>query len=182
MRVLIGFVLVLLTAGCLQTEVVEIRILREGGEPAVIVIEEENLYSDETDTLKVREDFDRLIKNWRADESVKEMADEAMLIRARELFVRDGKIVFRQTGILKTLNSPDDGILVGDAQITWTLEGNDEIAETNGKITEGSRTIVWPKDARELRVKLRQPLKGSANASQPQMMQLLKEHLAAEAR
>src|SRR5262245_53886251 len=87
---------------------------------------------------------------------------DGFLIEARELFIRDGKIVLRYTGIILNLTSDnamqlDGESRPGDSQITWTRNGNDEnIVETNGKILPSdSGTVVWPRDAAELRLRLR---------------------------
>lgn len=179
MRVVLGLLLVALTAGCLQSEDTEFRVLREGGEPSVFVVEQTNFYSDETESPKVKEDFDRLLKDWLDDAAAKQAAEDGIQLKGRELFIRDGKIVLRQTGIIKDLNLNGNEFQVKGSDIVWTIDGNEEIVETNGKIiTIGSRMIVWPKDAKELRVRLHQPLKPAYLMSQPQMMQWLKDYMA----
>ena len=66
------------------------------------------------------------------------------------------------------------------SQITWTLkDDDDEIVETNGKVLPADpRTIVWPKDAPELRFRTRQPLRQAFETSQPLMVQMVKDRLA----
>ena len=178
MKVL-ALLLVLLTAGCLQNEETEIRIMRDKGDPAVFVMELSNFYSGETESAKIREDFDELIRNWRSEESVKQAASDGYQIKGRELFLRDGKIVLRLTAILQTLRSDGD-LQVNDSSITWTL--NDEtIVETNGKVSDTNpKQIVWSKDATEIRVKFREELRESFKLSQPQMLQMLQTYFAAQ--
>ncbi len=179
MKIGIGLLVILLGAGCLRSEETEIRILRAGGDPSVVVMEQINLYSDERDGAEVKKDFDQLIRDWRGEEDTVEKR-VGMLAKSRELFIRDGKVVFRQTYILQNLDMSDDGIRVGDSQISWTLKDDgDEIVETNGKVLPADpRTIVWPKDAPELRFRTRQPLRQAFETSQPLMAQMVKDRLA----
>jgi len=176
MRIGIGLLVTLLGAGCLRSEETEIRVLRAGGDPSVVVMEQINLYSDERDGAEVKKDFDQLIRDWRGEEDTVEKR-VGMLAKSRELFIRDGKVVFRQTYILQNLDISDDGIRVGDSQISWTLKDDgDEIVETNGKVLPADpRTIVWPKDAPELRFRTRQPLRQAFETSQPLMVQMVKD-------
>ena len=179
MRIGIGLLVTFLGAGCLRSEETEIRVLRAGGDPSVVVMEQINLYSDERDGAEVKKDFDQLIRDWRGEQDARER-QVGMLAKSRELFIRDGKVVFRQTYILQNLDMPDDGIRVGDSQISWTLKDDgDEIVETNGKVLPADpRTIVWPKDAPELRFRTRQPLRQAFETSQPLMVQMVKDQLA----
>lgn len=176
MRVVMALLVMTLATGCLEWEEMEFRVLREGGEPSVIVMEVTNIYSSETENQKIKEDFDELIRELLGDEAVSDADADGIQLKGRELFIRDGKIVYRQTGIINGVNGE---FQVRGSDITWAVGEHDEIAETNGKIvTPGSRVIVWPKDAKELRVRLRQPFKAGYKTSQPQMIQWLKEYLA----
>ena len=179
MKIGIGLLVTFLGAGCLRSEETEIRVLRAGGDPSVVVMEQINLYSDERDGAEVKKDFDQLIRDWRGELDALER-QVGMLAKGRELFIRDGKVVFRQTYILQNLDISDDGIRVGDSQISWTLKDDgDEIVETNGKVLPADpRTIVWPKDAPELRFRTRQPLRQAFETSQPLMVQMVKDRLA----
>ena len=178
MKIGLGLLLTVLGAGCLRSEETEIRVLRAGGDPSVVVMEQINLYSDERSGAEVKKDFDQLIREWRGEQDTGEKR-VGMLAKGRELFIRDGKVVFRQTYILQNLDMPDDGIRVGDSEITFTLDDGDEIVETNGKVLPADpRTIVWPKDAPELRFRTRQPLRQAFETSQPLMVQMVKDRLA----
>ena len=176
MKVL-ALLLVLLTTGCLHSEEIDVRILREKGDPSVMVMEQANFYSSETDPEKMRQDFDQLIRNWRSEESLAEGAADGFQIKGRELFLRDGKIVLRTTGILQTLAFTDE-VQISESSITLTVK--EDIVETNGRISDTDlKKIIWPKDASELHVKLREELRESYKASQPQMVQLMQLYLAA---
>lgn len=181
MRILLSLTVTLLATGCLHSEETDMRVLREGAEPAVVVIEQTNFYSDETDAAKVQKDFGELVENWRGADLPRQAGEDGILIRGRELFVREGKIVFRCTGLVENLNSADLRIHVKDSQIFWTLDGDDEVIETNGKaLASDPRTLVWPANAPELHVKMREPLREGFQVSQPQMLRLLKDLLATE--
>src|SRR6185295_4976683 len=150
MRVVFALLVFLIAAGCLESEETDIRILRAGGEPAVFVMEQVNFYSDQTDAGKIQEDFNQLLRDLRSDDSPGQSAD-GFRIKNRELLIRDGKIVLRQTGIMEKLNTSDGEIRVSDSQIIWTWDGTAEITQTNGKILDTNpRTVIWPKDAPEL--------------------------------
>jgi len=146
-------------------------------------LEEINFYSDQMNSAEVRKDFEKLIGNWRSKEALSDNKDDGFVIKARELLTRDGKIVFRQTGILQDLASVD-GFKFEDSRITWTLESQDEqIVQANGKVLSTvPPSVTWPSDAPEIRLRLRRPLRESFKTSQPQMMQLLADYLAAQAR
>ena len=45
MRVVLGLAVALLASGCLESEETDIRVLREGGDPSVVVMEQINFYS-----------------------------------------------------------------------------------------------------------------------------------------
>ncbi len=179
MKIGIGLLVTLLGAGCLRSEETEIRVLRAGGDPSVVVVEQINVYSDLNDGAEIQKDFDQLIRDWREEQDASEKRG-GLLAKSRELFIRDGKVVFRQTFILQNLDMPDDEIRVGESQITWTWkDDDDEIVETNGKVLPGDpRTIVWPKDAPELRLRTRQALRQAFETSQPLMVQMVKDRLA----
>src|SRR4030095_14844336 len=117
MRFLPIVLVILLAAGCLKNEETEIRILREGGEPSVIVVEQVNLYSDQTDAKKIREDFDQLIKDWRGDDKVKDSAKAGLFVKRGELFVREGRIVRRDSGSVLNLAATNLSFQVDDTRI-----------------------------------------------------------------
>src|SRR5262245_9608670 len=124
MRVGLGLLAMVLCAGCLHSEEMEFRILRDGGEPAVLVCEQINCYSSNKDEKGIRTDFDQLIRDWRGEN----VSMEGAVIKGRELFIRDGKIVSRLTAILQKLDVDND-IRIGDSQIAWTMDDDYEIVE-----------------------------------------------------
>ena len=93
MKAVVFLALTLLVSGCLDAETYEVRILREQGDPAVVTFEYANIYSDATTATGVREDFDELVKLWHGGNVLQEMKDGGILVKNRELFIRDGKII-----------------------------------------------------------------------------------------
>jgi hypothetical protein len=177
MRVVVLLLVLALSSGCLEWEEMDIRVLREGGEPSVFVMEITNFYSTENERAGINKDFEQLIQQSLGDGAARDSAEDGIQLKGRELFIRDGKIVYRQVGIMNVLTNKE--FQVKDSDITWAMDGNDEIVETNGKVvTLGTRTIFWPKDAKEMRVRLRHPLKDAYQTSQPQMVERLKDYLA----
>jgi hypothetical protein len=179
MKMPIAFTILLLAAGCLECETFDARILREQGEPSILTAEFGNIASDKTDPAGVQSDFDELIGLWRGDEMLKDQLSEGILVKSRELFLRDGQLIGRETGIINDLTAIDE-FSVSESDISWTLDANEELLETNGKVlkTQGSVTIVWPKNAPELYVRIRTTPSGGNRASQPMMAKLLQAYLA----
>jgi hypothetical protein len=169
--------LVALLSGCLQMEESEVRILREQGEPAVVVTTWNNIYSDETDPVKIQKDFDELINNWREKDFLKKRWQEGILVKNRELFVRDGKISGQETGLLFNLDKLNINLSADDAhlQMEWDEDRDGMIVETNGHVMRRTdKTIIeWPKNASVLQVKSRDTLEPAFETSQPMMLKLL---------
>ena len=179
MRMPLAFAILLLTAGCLECETWETRILREQGEPAIVILELGNIASDQDDPAKVQSDFDELIGLWRGDETLRDQLSDGVLVKHRELFIRDNKLVGRETNIVNSLRALDE-LSVSESEISWKLDDEQELLETNGKAvkTAAGVTIVWPKNAPELHVKIRTELHIGHKTSQPMMVKLLQTYLA----
>jgi len=177
----------LLLTGCYECETIETRIvLHASGSPqATVLLEYDNISSGEAKQEDVKGDFDELLKDWQDDQYLLDRAEEGLVVKNRELFIRDGKIVGRVTGIMKDL---------GDIYKLWSIEGERimlvddmggdyKLVETNGNIlkTDKNTLIVWPEDATELRWVLRQPadsMSESFEKNRPLMLKMLQEHLA----
>jgi hypothetical protein len=176
MRVILALAISLIASGCLETEEYDVRIFRERGEPAVVVIEESNIYSNETDPAKVKQDFDSLLNKWQGDGPLRDIANDGVFIKGRELFIRDEKIVLRQTGVIFNLDLLGPNLRVNES-ITLKLEDDVTLIETNGKKLDGEpSTLSWPKDAKELRFRFRE--KEVRAASHAQFVGMLREYLA----
>jgi hypothetical protein len=180
MKIILVLAFTMLLSGCVESEDDEIRVLREQGEPAIVTWELQNIHSGERDVVKIREDFNYLVELWRGDKTLIEQArDDGILVKHRELFIRDNKIFFREIGIVENLKnietSPDGSVI----RMKWD-DSDGEITGTNGHIVkrDGEIFVEWPKNATELRWKTHHGTKDAFGASQPMMLQLLNDYLA----
>jgi hypothetical protein len=92
--------------------------------------------------------------------------ETAFLLSIRELFIRDGKVVGRLTGIVNDLRAID-GLSRDGSEVTLEAESGLQIVENNGKVRRSgeAESFVWPRDAPELYVKF-QNRKGLATTEQ----------------
>jgi hypothetical protein len=179
MKTVVLLVLTLLVSGCLDAETYEVRISREQGDPAVVIFEYGNIYSDAKTTAETQEDFDELVKMWRSDKVLRDIAEDGIQAKNRELFIRDGKIIGRLTGIASNLGAVDN-ISVEASQITFKADKGWKIVETNGKVlkTSEGEAAAWPKDTTDLRVTFRNSSEPS-RSGQAAILKLLADYQAA---
>jgi len=179
--------LMLSLTGCYFSETVETRItLGDKASPkATVLIEYSNISSGEAGLDDVKKDFAELIKDWQGDQYLLDRAEEGMFVKNRELFVRDGKIVGRVTGIMKSIDDTYKFWDIDDEKIMLFEDSEDdyELVETNGKIlkTEKNILIVWPQETAELYWKQRISKSAESESfykNQPVMVKLLQEYLA----
>jgi hypothetical protein len=173
--------LTLLVSGCLDAETYEVRILREQGDPAVVTFEYANIYSDATTAMGARDDFDELVKLWQGEKVLQEMKDGGILVKSRELFIRDGKIIGRLTGIASNLGAVED-ISMDGSQIRYKADKDWVIVETNGralKTSEGEAFAAWPKETTDMRVTFRNSdSKESSRSGQAAILKLFQDYQA----
>jgi hypothetical protein len=179
--------LLLPLTGCYFSETIETRItLNDKASPkATVSIEYSNISSGEADLKDVKKDFEELIEAWQEDGYLLERADEGLFVKNRELLIRDGKIVGRETGIMKDIDDTYKFWDIDDEKIMLFDDSDDdyELVETNGKIlkTDKNILIVWPKEAAELRWTQRLSEKSKSESfdkNQPVMVKMLQEYLA----
>jgi hypothetical protein len=153
----------------------------------VVLTEYRNISSGEARLEDVKGDFDGLVNDWQGDQYLLDRAEEGLVIKNRELFLRDNMIVGRINGIMKD---------IGDSYKFWVVEGERimlfdsmsgdyELVETNGKVVKtGKNTlIVWPEEATELRwiQRLSEKTKSeSFDKNKPMMVKMLQEYLAGQ--
>ena len=180
MRVALALALMLLMAGCLDFETYEVRILREKGDPAVMIAEF-SVYSDAPTMAEAQKDFDELVKLWRGDEMLREIAENGIQGKNREVFLRDGKIIGRLTGIVSNLGAVEN-ISVDGSQIVFKADTDWKVVETNGRIlkTLDGEAAVWPKETTDMRVTFRQPPEKSSRNGQATLLKLLADYQAAK--
>lgn len=173
--------------GCYFSETVETRItLGDKASPkAAVFIEYANISSGEADLDDVKKDFEQLVKDWQGDEYLLDRGEEGMFVKNRELFVRDGKIVGRITGIMKDIDDTYKFWEIEDEKIMLFDDSGDdyELVETNGKLlkTEKNILIVWPQETAELYWKQRISKSAESESfykNQPVMVKMLQDYLA----
>jgi len=183
-KLLLSLSLVTMFFGCIISEEIETKIqLNADGKTASAVIEYKNISSGEAEPADVQKDFNNLIEDWQGDQYLLDRAEEGLFIKNREVFIRDGKIVGRVTGIMKDVDklysfwvSHNERIMIFE-----TESDNDyELVETNGKIlkTDKNTLIIWPDTASELRWQQRlTKLPGSFEKNQKPMVKILQDYL-----
>lgn len=175
--------------GCLTVETIETRIqLRDRGEP-LLIIEYMDISSGEAYAADVKKDFDELIGSWQGDQYLLDRNEEGIIIKNREVFIRDGKIIGRLTGIVKNLHEKYSFWTSNGERIMLfrNYEGDEdyELVETNGKILKTNENIilVWPMQTNELWWKEHEKNHSeSSDKNRSPMVQMLKEHLAGQAK
>ncbi len=141
-------------SGCLTTETIETRVqIQEKGKQATVIIEYANISSDKPGD--VRSDFQDLLEDWHGDEYLLDRTKEGFFVKNREVFIRDERIVGRETAIVKDMSELEVPFCVnkGERIMLFDEDKDFTLAETNGKIlkTENNTLIVWPEKATELR-------------------------------
>jgi len=181
MRVSVLLALTLLVSGCLDFETWEVRILREQGDPAVMIAEFVNVYSDAKTPSDAQKDFDELVKLWRSEEALRDMKENGIQAKSRELLVRDGKIIGRVTGIATNLEAVEN-ISVDGSQILFKPETGWVVVETNGRVlkTAEGEAAAWPKETSDMRVTFRHSVsREGAGNGQAAFLKLLVDYQAA---
>jgi hypothetical protein len=175
-KLIAGLSLLFLVSGCLETEYTDVTWYRSEGEPSIIIADAINIYSDETDPVKIKQDFDRLMDVCRKENHE---GAQGFVLQGCKVQIDEGKIVLRLIERLDHLPAGD--ISVSDTEIVWKLNQSDgEIVETNAKIAKTGDDVFlrWPKDAPELHVKTRNSRPGS-NAQAP-LLELFRDYISAE--
>jgi hypothetical protein len=110
---------------------------------------------------------------------LRDLAADGIQAKNRELFIRDGKVVGRLTGIASNLAAVDN-ISVDGSQITFKADKGWKIVETNGRVlkTPEFEAAVWPKEATDMRVTFRNSEEVS-RSGQAAILKLLTDYQAA---
>jgi len=187
--IVVAAMLMVSLTGCYFSETVETRIvLHEKGSPqATVLIEYGNISSGEDKLEDVKKDFAQLVKDWQGDQYLLDSADEGIVVKSRELLVRDNKLIGRVTGIMKDIGDSYKLWDIDDEKIMLFDDADDdyELVETNGTIlrTEKNILIVWPEEATELHWTQRlseQTRSESFEKNRPVMVKMLQEYLASQ--
>jgi len=144
-----------LLAGCLMSEYDEYHIIiNTDGKSGTITTTMYNLESDQSDTVKQREDFETLLQNWKGDQYLLEKMKEGVYVKDRKLTAEKGGLVWKEVAIFADIPQLFHDVIVND-----TLRigfGNDEtVVATNGELirTKDSSFVQWPLQAKEFFLK-----------------------------
>ncbi len=156
-----SFILIMLSiafGGCLVYQTIEYRLtLNSDGKGGSILIQYSNIGSSALDTAKQNEDFNELISNWKEDKYLLERMDDGVYIKQRSLTLRNGVLVWKETGIFSDVQKMKDGVKYDDT--TRITVGKDQtIQSTNGTtlITKDSTFVFWPPHTRDFNIKIQQ--------------------------
>lgn len=144
-------VLITLT-GCLLPETVEnrIRYVDQNTPPQITVIWR-NISSDAKNDKELQEDFAELVKEAdSADTDVFVGLKKGLIIRERQVYIEDGKLNVRISGIPAT-GPFEDLASNGERMLVLDMEEAGRV-ETNGTLlkTEENYILVWPESMKEI--------------------------------
>ncbi len=154
--IIITFLLIFLTQGCLLMHSVsyEVKPDGKGGGTAVLTIED--IRSDALNAYELKEDKQNLFEfMYKSNDFLEQMKDEGKTITSQELYVEDGKL----NGIIKF--SFDDieiveGIIYEEPFYFLTLSPEDSIISTNGEVivSDEYKRIMWDITVKVLKFKM----------------------------
>ncbi|MFQ5641853.1 MAG: hypothetical protein ACE5IR_28085 [bacterium] len=154
----VPFFLMLFLSSCHFSEYIEYRIiLGEDGKRAEMITTYSNISSGEEREKDVKNDFERLLRDWQDDDYLLQRAEDGVVVKKRELFIEDEKLIGRETGIIKDITDIYT-FWVSNGERIMIFDADDyELVESNGKIlkTPKNTLIVWPDDAKELSWKMK---------------------------
>ena len=154
--IIISFVLIFLTQGCLLMHSVSYEIKPDGNGNGTAVLTIEDIRSDALDAYELKEDKKNLFEfMYKSNDFKEQMKDEGKKINSRELFVEDGKL----NAIIKF--SFDDieiveGIIYEEPFYFLTLSPEDSIISTNGEVivSDEYKRIMWDNTVKVLKFKM----------------------------
>jgi hypothetical protein len=140
------FLLLAMTAGCIISEYDEYEIiLNADGKSGTIFITKYNLQSDRTDSIKQKEDFDDLIKDWKGDQYLLDKMKEGTYVKSRKLYLKKEKLVWKEKAIFSDIYQWAGDIIANDTlRIGFGRE--ETVTKTNGIMiqTRDSTIVQWP--------------------------------------
>jgi len=185
-RIALMAALTFLLEGCLTFEIMETRLQLQGeGKPAVVTIDYLNISSDGKDTTGLSSDFTELLNHWRGDQFLLDRANDGMIVKSREVFIDNGKVVGRETNVVKDLKDlhdfPTFWVANGERVMLLDKDSDVELTESNGRIlrTENNTLVVWPESASDLRwTQHNREFSASRQKNRQLMLQMVREYLA----
>ena len=156
--ILAATLLFFILPGCLWYQIIEYTIhFNDDFNSGSVVIKYFNIMSSSTDTTKVREDFDELIKMVTGDGFLLDGMEMGIYVQERKIVEEDGQLNAYEKGIFRQLAIDDEKSTIQNDERILTLSNKDkENIESNGKIIklENNTILVWPKEQRDLYIKV----------------------------
>jgi hypothetical protein len=154
--IIVSFLLVFLTQGCLLMHSVSYEIKPNGNDNGTAVLTVEDIRSDALDATELNEDKKNLFEfMYKSDDFIEQMKDEGKKINSRELYVENEKL----NGIVK-FGFDDieivEGIIYEEPFYFLTLSPQDSIISTNGEIivSDEYKRIMWDNTVEVLKFKM----------------------------
>jgi len=143
------------TSACVFVDTVETRVrFHDDGSPPEISITWRDISSSAGDPDELKEDFQNIVDAWKSDEYVAERAENGMAIKDRQMYVENGVLNFRESGVLiDSTEGSEWQFLVSHGERILVVDADDaEILETNGKVleTESNFVLAWPENLEEV--------------------------------
>lgn len=146
----------LLLAGCLVSEVTEYTLtLNADGKSGTFTTVMRHVESDSRDSAAQEKDFATLIGNWKGDRFLLDQVDKGLYVKARNLSMEKGKLVWRESSIFADVTKLIPGFSP-DSALRFPLTDTSGLKVTsNGKLiaTRDSTFIVWPPHTRTFEMK-----------------------------
>ena len=148
----------LILAGCLMSEEDEYNVkLNPDGKSGSITVIKYNVQSDQTEKAKQKDDFDELVKDWKSDSYLLDKTKEGVYVKNRELWTKNGKLIWKEVSIFSDFSRLFRNELVNDT-LRLTFEKEQTIVATNGVVerTADKTTVTWPPKTTEYKLRIRQ--------------------------
>jgi len=154
--IVISFVLIYLTQGCLLMHSVSYEIKPNGNGKGTAVLTIKDIRSDALDANELTDDKKNLFEFMhKSDDFIEQMMDEGKKINSRELFVENGKL----NGIIE-FGFDDieivEGVIYEEPFYFLTLSTQDSIISTNGEVivSDEYKRIMWDNTVKVLKFKM----------------------------
>ena len=145
-RVVCLSLILLVLAGCIISEVDEIRLtIDKDGKTGMLELTRRNVQSDESSAEKQNQDFEELLSNWRSDSYLLDKVAEGYYVKGRSLNLEQGVLVWKQKLLFKDIKNILDSDISNDS-LRFRLEHSDVIVSTNGVLHRyaDSTVVTWP--------------------------------------
>lgn len=143
--------------GCILIRTTEHRISIKADGSGEAVLRLIDLRSDEQTDSLVQRDF-RIMMSSYDKEGVEDFARRGRTIERRNMYARDDTLIAEISYSFESLDAVE-GLRVTETELYVVVAGARDVVRTNGRVEEwqdGSRRIVWKRDARRLLFQIRE--------------------------